>query len=69
MIYAGNVWEWTTEIVKEKGGKKTEIGNGVTRSIGYADNGNEFTVSSRLAITLKTHTSPAKGFRFVLYIK
>lgn len=65
----GNLWEWTTETVKAKGGSKTEVGNKVIRggsynSVGYVD-----CASHRLGNGTASDAFIDKGFRFVLYVK
>ena len=66
---AGNVWEWSTEIVSEKGGEYTGVGNKVPRGGSYYDKSPFTTASYRLGNTATVNTAPALGFRIVLYIK
>jgi len=66
---AGNVWEWSTEIVKTKGGSNTAVGNKLIRGGSYIHLGSQSVASSRRGNNVATHTSQAIGFRLVLYIK
>jgi len=66
---AGNVWEWSTEIVKTKGGENTAVGNYVIRGGSYHFYGNNSVASYRHGHHYDTYINPYLGFRFVLYVK
>ena len=66
---AGNVWEWTAETVKEKGGQYTAVGNKLLRGGSSDHSGGDDVASDRGGYGAATGTDPNVGFRFVLYIK
>ena len=66
---AGNVWEWSTETVKTKGGSNTTVGNKVLRGGSYNRDGWDFIPSYRNGYDVATNNYPTVGFRFVLYVK
>ena len=66
---AGNVWEWTAETVKEKGGSKTAVVNKLLRGGSFNGSGGDHVASYRNGANAATRTVKDVGFRFVLYIK
>lgn len=64
--FAGNIYEWTTELVSRDGSNYTAP---VLRGGSFANTGNNLNACNRRAIQSMTGADIAYGFRVVLYLK